>query len=156
MAAAFAASGCGEAKSGLGDEAVTLDSLLTVAEAYVGDTMTLRGIAATDCCDGALYVTDSACTNKIRIASTAPDFCSVAENGQAVCVRGVIREDRVTRDELASKAAEADSLRRSGAISEEMCERVQNAIAAKKAYMDFTRRDYYSEFYIQGTSIEAE
>ena len=74
--AAIALTACGKADGGLSGEAITLDSLLTVAEAYVGDTITLRGIAVQK--EGApLYVTDSAKTNKLRIERT--EGCSTDE-----------------------------------------------------------------------------
>lgn len=153
--AAIALTACGKADGGLSGEAITLDSLLTVAEAYVGDTITLRGIAVQK--EGApLYVTDSAKTNKLRIERT--EGCSTDEvvEGDAMCVRGILREERTTKNEILAKEAEADSLRLIGVIAPETFGKIKNLIAAKKAYLEFTGRDYYSEYYMVGTEIETE
>ncbi len=154
---AMAATACCDSNRQLTANAITIDSLLTVAEVYIGDTMTVYGLAIADGEGESFFITDSARTNKIRIVPTAD--CKTqgsVETGALVCAKGVLCEDRTTKFELDAKAAEADSLLKAGAITEDVCEKVRNAIAAKKAYIEFTGRFYYSEYFIRGTQVEGE
>ncbi len=142
----------------LSPDAITLDSLLTVAEVYVGDTMTVKGIVKSVYTDGdgriqAMVMSDSCDANRLRIDVTIPDEISSMGQGDAVAVRGVLGETRTTMSDLQKKDAEADSIFATGHIGKEAYERMKNDIAAKKAFIEFQKRDYYSEFHIDATDI---
>lgn len=154
---AMATTACCESNRQLTANAITIDSLLTVAEVYIGDTMTVCGLAITEDEAEAFFLTDSTRTNKIRIEPAADcQTTGSVKTGVLVCAKGILCEDRTTKFELDAKAEEADSLLKAGAITEDVCEKVRNAIAAKKAYIEFTGRFYYSEYFIRGTQVEGE
>lgn len=152
MAATVTAS-CGRNANSIPADAMTTDSLLYVAEVYVGDTVCLRGFATRPSGQGSFAVTDSARTCEIRIE---PAEAADIEGGEAVVVRGLLCEERTSAAELAAKAAEVDSLCVAGLVSDDVAQKTRNAIAAKKAYMEFTGRDYYSVFSIRGARVEVE
>lgn len=149
----MAVAACGSGHCKIDGEAMTTDSLLYVAEVYVGDTVCLRGTAVSVSEPGFFAVTDSgrACEIKVEYERAAD-----IEGGETVIVRGRLREDRTTKADITAKAAEVDSLYAAGIICDNIRQKTLNAIAAKKAYMEFTGRDYYSVFSITGAQVEEE
>lgn len=150
---AMALAQCGGPVSPLASQAITIDSLLYVAEVFVGDTVTIRGTALRPSCDSCFAMTDSAHTAEISIESAGN--VSI-EGGETVIARGRLCEERITIADIDAKAAEVDSLAKAGAISDAMRQKTINAIEAKKAYMQFRRQDYYSVFSISGAQVEVE
>lgn len=147
-------------RTDLASDAITIDSLLTVAEVYVGDTMTVKGIVKSVCAnvDGqaqTIVITDSSDINRLRIDVTAPSEVEGLSKGDAMAVRGVLGETRTSKGDLREKEVEADSVYAAGHIGKEAYESMKNDIAAKKAFIEFQRRDYYSEFHIEATQVDA-
>ena len=147
-------------RTDLASEAITIDSLLTVAEVYVGDTMTVKGIVNSVCTDGdgqtqTIVMSDSCGVNRLRVDITDSEGISRLNRGDAVAVRGVLGETRTTKGDLREKEVEADSIYAAGHIGKETYESMKNDIAAKKAFIEFQRRDYYSEFHIEATQVDA-
>lgn len=144
---------CGHCRCQIDGDAMTTDSLLYVAEVYVGDTVRLRGTAVRLSEPGYFAVTDSGRTCEIKVEyEGAADI----DGGESVVVKGLLCEERTTKADIMAKAAEVDSLCAAGAVSDAVRQKTQNAIAAKKAYMEFTGRDYYSVFSISGAQVEEE
>lgn len=150
---ALALASCGGAVSPLASQAITIDSLLYVAEVFVGDTVTICGTALRPSCDSCFAMTDSAHTAEINIESAS---AIEIEGGETVIARGQLHEQRITIADIDAKAAEVDSLAKAGAISDDMRQKTINTIEAKKAYMQFRRQDYYSVFSIRGAQVEVE
>ncbi len=147
-------------RTDLASEAITIDSLLTVAEVYVGDTMTVKGIVNSVCTDGdgqtqTIVMSDSCGVNLLRVDITDSEGTNSLNRGDAVAVRGVLGETQTTKGDLREKEAEADSIYAAGHIGKETYESMKNDIAAKKAFIEFQKRDYYSEFHIDANLVEA-
>ncbi len=140
--------------SDMPSDAITIDSLLTVAEVYVGDTMTVKGfVKSIDGKSQTVVISDSCDANLLRIDVTGPDVIKGIGKGDAVSVRGVLGESRTTVTDLLKKDAEVDSIYKAGLIGKETYEGMKNDIAAKKAFIEFQKRDYYSEFHIDASEL---
>lgn len=159
LAAALALAACaGGPVNPLVSQAITVDSLLYVAEVFIGDTVTVRGTAILPSESGttdAFLVSDSAHTSEIRVLMDSPIDIEAGEiaTGDAVIVRGQLQEQRITRQDIEAKAHEVDSLAAAGAITTDVQQKTLNAIEAKKAFMHYTGRTYYSVFSIHGALV---
>ena len=151
MAATALLLSCGQAaeQAPPASRAYTVDSLLNVAEACVGDTLSVRGVVRHTCRDSGLrcFIADKDGQTKLRI--NAPDGGSFQPDlaGREVVCRVIVRENRVMAHEVDSALA-AIGLREAAEDSRaDHCESSRNDLSAKKAYMELKGQDYYSEFY---------
>lgn len=139
-------------------DTMTTDSLLYIAEVFVGDTVTFCGRAKLPndvLTTETFMVSDSVGSAEICVEMAAPIDIEAGEiaTGDAVVVRGLLHEKRVTAQDLDAKAHETDSLSAAGVITDSMRQKTLNAIEAKKAYMHFKGQTYYSVFSIQGAQV---
>ena len=140
-------------------EAYTVDSLLTYAEAFVGDTLVVRGFVRHTCKHSGrrCFVSGEDRKTKMRIEAGGQIGGFNKELiGSEIAVRGVVRENRTTRDELLKAEAEVQAMQAtaSSEAQGEQCESTVMDISAKKAFMDLNHRDYYAEYYIDGVDYE--
>lgn len=158
-AVAVALSSCSRPaeSASLAEGAITVDSLLGVAETRVGDTLVVRGFVRHTCKKSGrrCFISDSERQSKMRveaggqIGSFDPSLI-----GQEVAVRGVLREKRTSMADV-EKALEAIEAKMEGeAEAGDACETTLNTLAAKKAYMELKGRDYYSDFFMDGLDYE--
>lgn len=129
--------------------AYTVDSLLNVAEAYVGDTLSVRGVVRHTCRASGrrCFVADEGGQTKFRI--NAPDGDSFAPDlvGREIVCRVIVRENKVMAHEVDSALAAIELSEAAGESRADHCESSRNDLSAKKAYMELKGQDYYSEFY---------
>ncbi|MCQ7926266.1 hypothetical protein NP234_24070, partial [Salmonella enterica] len=152
-AAALALASCGGSDNTFPPDAMTADSLLYVAEVYVGDSVTLRGTAIIRDGQEGLSVADSALTCEIHVET--PPGADI-RTGQHVVVRGLLHEERTSASEVDAKVAEVDSLFAAGLLSADVRQKTLNALSAKKAYMEYSGRAYYSVFSLRGAKVIAQ
>lgn len=137
------------------DEAasISIDSLLTVAEACVGDTLTVRGVVMAITDSATIYMADAECGSKVRVnASEMGDI----EPGDAIVAHGILSEARTSIEAINRKEALVDSLYREGRITSRELQKASNALAAKRAYMELTDRGYCPEFFLTEARVSAE
>lgn len=160
VVAAAALSSCGGtgSKPSLTDMSISVDSLFSVAEAHVGDTLAIRGVVRHTCKHSGrrCFVTDkdSETDNKLRIEAPEGNSFDASLIGQHIAVRGIVREDRIPAAKVDSLLADLDVKEQSGEAEASHCESSRNNLAAMKAFMELQGRDYYSVIYVDGLEYE--
>ncbi len=141
----------------LAEGSITVDSLLGVAEARVGDTLVIRGFVRHTCKKSGrrCFISDSERQSKVRveaggqIGSFDPSLI-----GQEVAVRGVLCEKRTSMADVEKALETIESKMEAETDGKDACETTLNTLAAKKAYMELKGRDYYSDYFIDGLDYQ--
>ncbi|MBQ3636341.1 MAG: hypothetical protein II951_12110 [Bacteroidales bacterium] len=160
-AAVLAACGTGNAKTEeaapsecIQGVAITTDSLLTVAEGLVGDTVYVRGYVRHVCKHSGKKCFISDKERKMQIRVTAGGEIGGFNKeliGSEIAVKGILKENRISKEDLEKAEQEIEAEKAQGDASKvQTCETELSDIAAKKAFMDLKGLGYYPDYYVAG------
>lgn len=157
-AAALALASCGGKASAPGVAAVSIpvDSLLATAEARVGDTIVVRGFVRHTCKHGGrrCFVSNAGRDSQVRIeAGEAIGSFDKGFIGAEIAVRGVVRENRVSADEIREAIRSTEERKASGEAAGH-CESTLSVLNERLEKAGQDGRGYYSDFYVDGLEFE--
>ncbi len=157
-AAALALASCGGNASapGMAAASISVDSLMSVAEASVGDTIVVRGFVRHTCKHGGrrCFVSNAGRDSQVRVeAGEAIGSFDKGLIGAEVAVRGVVRENRVSADEI-REAIRATEERKASGEAAEHCESALGVLNQRMEKAGQDGRGYYSDFYVDGLEFE--
>lgn len=158
-AAALALAACGGKASapGLAAASIPVDSLLAAAEAKVGDTVVVRGFVRHTCKHGGrrCFVSNAGRDSQVRIeAGEAIGSFDKGLIGAEIAVRGVVRENRVSADEIREAIRATEERKAAGEASAEHCESTLSVLGQRMERAEQGGRGYYSDFYVDGLAFE--
>lgn len=157
-AAALALASCGGKASapGLAEASIPVDSLLATAEARVGDTIVVRGFVRHTCKHGGrrCFVSNAGRNSQVRVeAGEAIGSFDKGLVGAEIAVRGVVREKRVSADEI-REAIRATEERKASGEAADHCESALGVLSQRLEKAGQDGRGYYSDFYVDGLEFE--
>lgn len=150
LATALVAVGCG---GGLdADQAIAPDSLLTVASAYVGDTLLVRApIRGISTGGGSARIGDRRSPVVLRVQAPDGGLFDHGDAGRTLVVKGRVCELRTSRQALVLERQRLETL--PGPLDRDQQEQLNN-VAAKIAYMELEKRDYSVEYFLQAVAVD--
>lgn len=158
-AAALALAACGGKASApsMAAASISVDSLLATAEASVGDTVVVRGFVRHTCKHGGrrCFVSNAGRDSQVRIeAGEAIGSFDKGLIGSEIAVRGVVRENRVSADDIREAIRATEERKAKGEVAAEHCESTLSVLSQRMERAEQGGRGYYSDFYVDGLAFE--
>ena len=144
----------------LTSQAISTDSLLSIASEHVGDTLCVRGYVRHTCKHSGrrCFISDAKRENQIRVEAGGKIGGFNKELiGSEIAVRGALQEYRKSKEDVEKQIVEltkkAEGLTKEDG-SAEQCDIERGNLDAQMAYMDERGLDYYPIYYIDGVDYE--
>ena len=134
-----------------------LDELLPVADSLVGQEVIVRGFVTHTCKHSGrrcFIVGDSQKTSMRVEAGGKISGFNRELIGAELAIRGILRENRLSREYLAQMEKDLDERMRQEDGSVEACASEQANLAEMKAWMEANGKDHYSVYYLDGVDYE--
>ncbi len=132
--------------------AISMDSLLVVAEGLVDDTIVVRGNVRHTCKHSGrkCFISTADRSNKMCVfAGGKIGGFNKELIGSDIAVKGILRVQRISREDVLKAEAELEAMKAQGS-NVAGCESELGNIAAQKAYMDLNNQDFYPQYFVEG------
>ncbi len=134
-----------------------LESLLAVAEQYIGKTVVVKGTVTHTCKHSGkrcfLVGEDGKTSFRVEAKGDIGGFNKELV-GSTLAVKGTLQERRLTKEYIDQQEKEVNEQKAKEDGSAESCQAELNNIASMKEWMKTHNKEYYAIYYMDGQSYE--